>query len=87
MKVQQQAKAGIVLNTTGEEAMTFEEYMRAVIDYYMIGGTTWEASYWRMLAKHKPEMTEQVERVGLNPTAPFVNLGDFLHLVYTSWEK
>lgn len=64
--------------------MTFDEYMKAVIDYFQIGGVTWEQSYMRVLTQHRPELAEQVVRTGA--PAQF-DLGYFLYLVFTSWGK
>lgn len=66
--------------------MTFEKYVQAVIDYFMMGGTTWEASYWRVLQQLRPDIAATVERTNLNPTTPYNNLGDFIHVVYANWE-
>lgn len=67
--------------------MSFEDYMKAVVDYYMMGGTTWEASYMRVLEKERPELAEQIKRTHLDPALDYAKLGDFLHLVFKSWSK
>lgn len=66
--------------------MSFEKYIQAVIGYYVQGGTTWEASYWRVLQQLRPDVASMVDRAGFNPTAPYVPLGDFIHYAYANWE-
>lgn len=69
------------------KAMTFDGYMRAVIDYFMIGGVTWEQAYVRVLKEERPTLYNEIVNVeGYDPTRSN-NLAAFLYEVFTAWNK
>lgn len=76
----------LIVNKMADQ-MTFEDYIKAVIAYYMMGGTTWEVSYWRMLQEHRPDLVPLAVEKRLLLTAPYVQLGDFIYFVFTNWAK
>lgn len=68
--------------------MTFDEYLRAVFDYFMVGGVTWEQSYVRVLKKERPTLYNKVVNVEkIDPAENSLYLGEFIHLTYANWES
>lgn len=68
--------------------MTFEEYMNAVIDYYMIGGVTWGTAYMRVLENENFELWGIIwNDPSLNPAKDEANLGGFMYYAFTKWRR
>lgn len=67
--------------------MTFEDYMKAVIAYFQIGGVTWETSYWRVLQQNHNKLAQEIREQGVVPIDDGVNLAAFLYVAFENWEK
>lgn len=68
--------------------MTFDEYLRAVFDYFMIGGVTWEQSYMRVLLQKRPTLYNKIVNVEkIDPAESSQHLGEFIHLTYANWKS
>lgn len=67
--------------------MTFDEYLRAVIEDRQVGGRTWGQSYWLVLKEVRPDLFEKFGATNLYIAEDERRLGDFLFYVFTKWDS
>lgn len=65
--------------------MTFEEYMKKVVDHYLLGGVRWGQAYWNVLTEADNDLANDIRGRSIDPFYDDARLGDFLYYIQRKW--
>lgn len=68
--------------------MTFDQYLDAVFEDFLVGGVTWGQAYMRVLEKQVPELAAVVKTDPMtNPATNEAHLAGFIYYVRSTWHQ